>query len=652
MDEYNLTTQSRAHAPKIQRRGRPDDDDSDPGEGGSGYVDRPVPVHEPSPVHPGYSDDEDLMDFDPDQHAGVGNPVMGNNLRNPHEEDDNFNDPDYMAAGNGGSGAAAGSGQQQAGPGWNTVGHEWPVHNPDNRSSRTARFSKRREFCMYTFRDTITPDDQRLCTTTQHMDEVTPGDYPNMYRIPFALRRAALESKDLIKLSKKAFACKIKSIGFKFISIKQNELVVEGSDRNPKLRNKDPNDIQIQYLYDVNGPVKRSIPLNDVFAGERDGQATTHNYLKGNIYSSPDQGNLGKELPKTHISVRMNQAQFDEYNNTNYTLPTNNLDSGLGKDFYGVHDVMKTCSPEALVNKRIHVPYKPGKAWTTLHDPFERPGHYTASWGATTEQIRSRMSYNEARDRQRHSLSTNPRTHFDTSLKFNTTYYETLTAVDKLVPETEGLLDGFPEFFLRIRDEMDLQQDYNRYFTGVIEYYCELEYLPIIMLPRDICNSVMRTKVLIPADYKVDQELREQAYNTGHTRQRTWNKCPTLGFKDHSYINSAASPFNMLVQAATLSYQGQGVDKYLLELRQLPPADGAGGSNATSRYGSRTGEVIDYLNLARFIRTGVENEEQEQGDNVDGIPELVIAGAKAIGKGVKDKFIDAVAKEVEQRQTN
>ena len=121
-------------------------------------------------------------------------------------------------------------------------------------------------------------------------------------------------------------------------------------------------------------------------------------------------------------------------------------------------------------------------SWLTLHDTCNMYGsHSLANTNTNTEN----MTYNNAYRWEMYQWSSDYRTQFPQTLAYNVTWYETFTNYGNgnITSKAEGLLDGFPTFVFRNRDEDDLQGTISRYVEFVITYHVDIEYVPIQMMP-------------------------------------------------------------------------------------------------------------------------------------------------------------------------
>lgn len=89
-----------------------------------------------------------------------------------------------------------------------------------------------------------------------HSEELVLQD--TVYEIPYYLKNFTMDQEDLVKLQSIASFARIKSIWFKIVSIRLNEAIAMGSNDNPRIRDKNPEDCIFQYKFGANNLLTRT----------------------------------------------------------------------------------------------------------------------------------------------------------------------------------------------------------------------------------------------------------------------------------------------------------------------------------------------------------------------------------------------------------
>lgn len=456
-------------------------------------------------------------------------------------DDDGFEE-DGMGINQNGLGGIAGANRGSTyGKGWNRVGYVNP--EPSMPGKKHIRYSRKVEHMAYSLNQSgaMTENDIAYEPSRTHDHD----KYANrLYTVPYYLMRAAMTPTDLRDIYDRAAFARISGIGFTIVSANIKETVIEGSNNNPKLRDKAPNDVQIQYKWDFDGSIHDAespisaldVPASAALAEKH--ASGNHEFMQDQI-TDTTRGAYSKELPKTSglVTSYLSQDSWKEYFNDVITPiygDATEQQTGKGNEILRLSDILKTTSIKNIVGNTYHVPYGKQTSWLGLHNSVRG----TKVWNKLDINSPSpRHSYNELKEIWNREHQTNVNSKFPNSLAYNVAWYETLTNFEQSTTgHVEGLLDSFPTFVFRIRDEDDLQGPISRYLEMVFEYHVDIEYIPIVMPNNHIMLSRYGAGIL-PALFKTPQMAsNSDAYNFDCERKRVWNRRPTMGFKNVNTI--------------------------------------------------------------------------------------------------------------------
>jgi hypothetical protein len=541
---------------------------------------------------------------------------------------DDFEDQGLNTLGVGG--IAATGGQDITGIGFNKVDKERGLLNFENGGVKTMTFSRDVEHRLLTYNNSSDIDGQRtaMLDPAANLDTYTDSQR-EAYIVPYGLMRAAMTPGDLLHLFKHAFVARVKRCGFAIKSAKETEIVIEGSNYNPRLRDKNPLGLQIQSRWaNGNAVSKLARSRADIFPSENpagiDLTGANNDYFKRSKYVSKQELVTTKTLPKTSMVATSGQdngtisALYNE--GIPGVTPENATDwQGRGRDFIELDDEWNRHTIDEFVGQTYSVDWGNDQHWYRVHDCLApAPSNYFTAT-ATTNDAKSGMSYHDKMMLQYWYSPSNPQEpaypyserlqdamSFPDTMAFNTAWPEYgVKTYNEPQGKLAGLLKGFPEFSMRVVDEDDMQGPITRSVDMVFTYFVELEFLQV-KIPRQHFFAPVAVPLLAQEDYtNTDQYQRERQYNFRVTRLMTMNDPVPLMIKNRSIQGYSReddmADTTLLNWFQASRYTAEAIDYYPLRNRIVGSyPDGEG--RITGAF-----ENCNYLDPVQFLVPGGDN---------------------------------------------
>ncbi len=381
------------------------------------------------------------------------------------------------------------------------------------------------------------------------------------------------------------------------------------------MRDKNPNDPQIQYKWDHDGFIKNASTLVDINGDVNSAELAVNNaeMTMDMIQATSRDVFSGKELPHADTvgSIQLGLDEAREYFNNLFNATTSSSPAeytGVTRDLVRIDDNLKTTSLGSIVGRKFVCNYGQQSAWLRCHYSLSdgSPNQYNNTAFAD-KYLTFNDQYHTEMNRHREDI----RTHFPNTLTYNQAWYETMFSMYNTTGgHVDGLLDEFPKFVFRIRDEDDLQGPITRYIEMVITYFVDIEYVPIIMPKNHLKATTFQKAHQDNAEYKNGAEgySLHAPYDIIIDRKYVMNKSPIIGFKNVSLQLNLAYPGGINQTLDALEKCSMGADWERMLNRTMPDEPE---TETTVTWGSRLNESNTAFNLSVFrpeaITTNVIN---------------------------------------------